>query len=40
VDFKAGTLTVSPKPDFTPKDWEQRTIEVDDTENRGDSEGC
>jgi integrase len=30
VDFKAGTITVSPKPDFTPKDWEQRTIEIPD----------
>jgi integrase len=30
VDFTAGTITVSPKMDFTPKDWEQRTIEVDD----------
>jgi len=30
VDFKAGTITVSPKPGFTPKDWEQRTIEVPD----------
>ena len=31
VDFDAGTITVSPKADFTPKDHEQRTIEVDDT---------
>jgi integrase len=31
VDFKAGTITVSPKADFTPKDHEQRTIEIDDT---------
>jgi len=30
VDFTAGTVTVSPKPDFTPKDWEQRTIEIAD----------
>jgi integrase len=30
VDATAGTLTVSPKPDFTPKDWEQRSIEVPD----------
>jgi integrase len=30
VDFTAGTVTVSPKADFTPKDWEQRTIEVPD----------
>ena len=30
VDFTAGTVTVSPKPDFTPKDWEQRTIEIPD----------
>ena len=30
VDVTAGTLTVSPKPDFTPKDWEQRSIEVPD----------
>jgi integrase len=30
VDFKAGTISVSPKPDFTPKDWEQRTIEIPD----------
>jgi integrase/recombinase XerD len=30
VDFDAGTITVSPKLDFTPKDWEQRTIEVPD----------
>jgi hypothetical protein len=28
VNYAAGTITVSPKPDFTPKDWEQRTIEV------------
>ncbi len=28
VNFTAGTLTVSPKRGFTPKDWEQRTIEV------------
>jgi integrase len=31
VDYIAGTITVSPKPDFTPKDHEQRTIEIDDT---------
>lgn len=31
VDFDAGTLTVSPKADFVPKDQEQRTIEIDDT---------
>jgi len=30
VDFRAGTITVSPKPDFAPKDWEQRTIEIPD----------
>jgi integrase len=30
VDFTSGTITVSEKLDFTPKDWEQRTIEVDD----------
>lgn len=30
IDFKAGTITVSPKLDFTPKDHEQRTIEVPD----------
>jgi integrase/recombinase XerD len=30
VDFNAGTITVSPKLDFTPKDWEQRTIEIPD----------
>ncbi len=30
VDFTAGTVTVSPKADFTPKDWEQRTVEVPD----------
>ena len=28
VSFEAGTITVSPKPGFSPKDWEQRTIEV------------
>jgi integrase len=28
VDFKAGTITVSPKAGFDPKDWEQRSIEV------------
>jgi integrase len=28
VDFKAGTIVVSPKPGFDPKDWEQRSIEV------------
>lgn len=28
VDFKAGTITVSPKPGFDPKDWEQRSVEV------------
>ena len=31
VDFTSGTVTVSPKADFTPKDHEQRTIEIDDT---------
>jgi len=31
VDFDAGTITVREKVDFTPKDHEQRTIEVDDT---------
>jgi integrase len=30
VDFKAGTISVSPKDGFDPKDWEQRTIEVPD----------
>jgi integrase len=30
VDYKAGTVTVSPKDGFTPKDWEQRTVEVPD----------
>jgi integrase len=28
VSFVSGTITVSPKPGFSPKDWEQRTIEV------------
>lgn len=28
VDFKAGTVIVSPKPGFDPKDWEQRSVEV------------
>jgi integrase len=28
VNFTVGTLTVSPKPGFDPKDWEQRTIEI------------
>lgn len=28
VDFKAGTISVSPKVGFDPKDWEQRSIEV------------
>jgi integrase/recombinase XerD len=28
VNFTTGTITVSPKEGFTPKDWEQRTIEV------------
>jgi len=28
VNFTVGTLTVSPKPGFDPKDWEQRTIEM------------
>jgi integrase len=31
VDFKAGTISVSPKPGFDPKDWEQRSIEVPET---------
>ena len=31
VDYTAGTIAVSPKPDFDPKDWEQRSIEVDET---------
>jgi integrase len=30
VDFEAGTITVSEKLDFTPKDYEQRIIEVPD----------
>jgi len=30
VDFKAGTIGVSPKDGSDPKDWEQRTIEVPD----------
>src|SRR5208282_2966280 len=25
VDFKSGTISVSPKPGFDPKDWEQRS---------------
>ena len=28
VSFAVGTITVSPKPGFSPKDWEQRTVEV------------
>ena len=28
VSFVAGTITVRPKPGFSPKDWEQRTVEV------------
>ena len=28
VDFKAGTVIVSPKPGFDPKDWGQRSVEV------------
>ena len=28
VDFVSGTLSVRGKPGFTPKDWEERTIEV------------
>lgn len=28
VSFVAGSITVSPKPGFSPKDWEQRTVEV------------
>jgi integrase len=31
VDFNAATITVSEKLDFKPKDYEQRTIEIDDT---------
>lgn len=30
VDFDVGTVAVSPKADFTPKDYEQRSIEVPD----------
>jgi integrase len=30
VDFNVGTIAVSPKADFTPKDHEQRSIEVPD----------
>jgi integrase/recombinase XerD len=30
VDFNVGTIAVSPKVDFTPKDYEQRSIEVPD----------
>jgi hypothetical protein len=30
VSFTVGTITVSPKPGFEEKDWEQRTIEVPD----------
>jgi integrase len=28
VDFTAGTIKVSAKPGFSPKDWEERTIEI------------
>src|SRR5438876_10436324 len=28
INFVVGTLTVSSKPGFDPKDWEQRTIEM------------
>lgn len=31
VSLVAGTLTVSPKPGFSRKDWEQRSIEVPTT---------
>jgi integrase len=28
VNFTVGTMTVTPKPGFSPKDWEQRTVEI------------
>jgi len=31
TNLDAGTITVSPKKDFIPKDWEQRTIEIPET---------
>lgn len=30
VDLKAGTISVSSKPDWEPKTWEERTIEIPD----------
>ena len=30
VDLKAGTIRVSSKPDWEPKTWEERTIEIPD----------
>ena len=30
VDLKAGTIRVSSKPDWQPKTWEERTIEIPD----------
>src|SRR5664280_496593 len=31
INFTAGTIKVSAKPGFSPKDWEERTVEVPET---------